>query len=90
MKKEKASLFAFDVFTFPVVIYLEEKEPAACLDLNPVRLQKPPAVIFVGPAAVDPSAAPWLFSLSAALAFDFVAVADRLFAVVNLAEFANF
>ena len=71
--------------------YLEEKEPAACLDLNPVRLQKPPLVIFVsvGPATVDPSV-PWAFSLSAALAFDFVAVAAKLFAVVNLAEFANF
>ena len=88
MKKEKASLFALVVFTLPVVTYLEEKEPAACLDLNPVRLQKPP-VIFVGPAAEDPSV-PWAFSLSAALAFDFVAVAAKLFAVVNLAEFANF
>ena len=89
MKKEKASLFALDDFTLPVVTYLEEKEPAACLDLNPVRLQKLPVVIFVGPAAEDPSV-PWAFSLSAALAFDFVAVAAKLFAVVNLAEFANF
>ena len=54
-----------------------------------MRLQKLPVVIFVGPAAEDPSV-PWAFSLSAALAFDFVAVAAKLFAGVNLAEFANF
>ena len=73
------------------MIYLDEKEPVAYLDFSPVRLHKPPVVvIFDGLAAEEPSA-PWLFSLSAAaLAFDFDAVAAKLFVEANLAECEKF